>query len=132
MLAAEQERRARLKAQMAGSPLQLACEEVVLFHNYKLLQFFDLLALYFNLEHERARGESQFTHVPREIGEDVAVTIRRQSPGQYTLDPYPFQESPLSVHYPGRPMTPQPPGTDLRVMYDEIEPVTEHIILISG
>lgn len=132
MLAAEQERQARLKAEMAGSPLQLACEEVVLFHNYKLLQFFDLLALYFNLEHDGARRDSSFEHVPRDVGEDATIAIRRLEPRRYALHPYPFRESPMSFSYVGRLMSPQPPGSDLRELFESTEPISEELTLIRG
>lgn len=124
MLANEEARRLRLKEQMAGTPLQLACEERVIFQNYKLLQFFDLLALYFNLHHEEARGGQRFPHVPRDVDEDAEVTIRRLDSGAYGLWPYPFRKPGMEFSYTARPMVPQPPGTDLQALFAATEPVT--------
>ncbi len=133
MLQAELSRQERLKAQMNADPVlaPLATLEM-LFHNYKLLQFFDTLALYFHMVHETARGDSYFENVPRAVGDDVTINIRRVNQGVYALAPYPFRETGMSFSYAGRPMTPQPLGANLKTMLAEIQPVTETVTLIAG
>src|SRR5262245_52841654 len=66
MLDAELARQQRLKAEIANDPDAAAwLDERHVFQNYKQLQFFDTLALYFNRTHREARTEQTFTHVPR-------------------------------------------------------------------
>src|SRR5262245_50074960 len=65
MLDDEIDRQKRLKAELAQDPKTSAwIEDKRLFQNYKQLQFFDTLALYFNRTHPRERGEVKFEHVP--------------------------------------------------------------------
>lgn len=133
MLQAELDRQARLKTEMAADPaLAPLITEEMLFHNYKLLQFFDTLALYFHMVHEAARGDSYFENVPRTVGDDVTITIRRVEKGIYALAPYPFRETGMAFSYIGRPMTPHPIGTDLKLLMAETTPVSETIILEAG
>lgn len=107
MLDGELERQARLKAELAKDPRTAAwLDERHLFQNYKQLQFFDLLALYFNRIHPGERGEVKFDHVPRNADEDVAVTIRPREPGVYDLSPYPFGPQPAQFAYAGRHIVP--------------------------
>ena len=61
--------RSRLKAEIAKEPQATAwLEEKHLFQNYKQLQFFDTLALYFNRVHPNERIEQKFEHVPLNAG----------------------------------------------------------------
>lgn len=133
MLDGELARQERLKQQLAALP-QMASyvQPDYLFHNYKLLQFFDTLALYFQMTHTAARGEAQFLNVPRAVGEDVTLTIRQLADGTYSVTPYPFREAELTLHYQGYQMTPQPPGTDLQAVIAEMEPVTEKVTLVRN
>lgn len=114
MLATEQARQERLKAVLADSPETEAwVREDMLFHNYKLLQFFDTLSLYFNCTHEAARGESTFLNVPRGVANDVEVRVKRTQPGVYAFDPFPFRESGLEVSFEAIRLAPQPAGTSI-------------------
>jgi hypothetical protein len=107
MLEAEVERQKRLKVRLrADSEFCALVDEEVIFHNYKLLQFFDTLSLYFQLTGEADRGESRFLNVPMRVGDDVTVTISRQEPGLYVLDPFPFACDPLEVFTLGRYLLP--------------------------
>ena len=81
-------------------------EEGHLFQNYKQLQFFDTLALYFNCAHDGARGEQAFPCVPLSAKEDVTITVSPRGDGVYRVSPYPFAEDPLQVTFTGRHMTP--------------------------
>jgi Protein of unknown function (DUF3891) len=114
MLERELSRQARLKAALAADPETAPwVEERALFHNYKLLQFFDTFSLYFNCTHEEARGTSTFPNVPRAPGDDVTITVSRVGKGVYRLDPYPFAVDGLEITCAGRWMTPVPEGTDI-------------------
>lgn len=107
MLDGELERQARLKAELAKDASTVAwLDERRLFQNYKQLQFFDLLALYFNRIHPSERGESTFEHVPRSANEDAAVTIRPVEPGVYALSPYPFGAKSAVFAFAGRHIVP--------------------------
>jgi hypothetical protein len=91
MLDGELKRQQRLKAELAKDKQAAAwLDEPHLFQNYKQLQFFDTLALYFNRTHRGARGEQTFAHVPRNAHEDVTITIRPRADGIYELSPFPF------------------------------------------
>lgn len=85
----------------AGSADGLAAEATRIWTNYKLLQVWDQLSLYFcwnfSLEEE--------TLAPVPVGrggEDVDLRIEPVDAFEARLDPYPFDTSPLSVPVPGR------------------------------
>ncbi|HEY1364689.1 MAG TPA: DUF3891 family protein [Xanthobacteraceae bacterium] len=108
MLAGEISRQERLRAELARDPQAAAwLDQRHLFQNYKQLQFFDLLALYFNRIHPDARAEQTFAHVPRNAGEDVTVTVRPCGPDTYELSPYPFAASSAEFAYAGRRIEPR-------------------------
>jgi hypothetical protein len=108
MLAVELERQKALKAELGRSPATAAwIEDAKLFQNYKLLQFCDLLAIYFNTKHTQARGEQTFTHVPTSRQSDVNVTIKPASQGVYALSPYPFAAEGAEFAFPSRPISPR-------------------------
>jgi hypothetical protein len=103
MLSGELRRQERLKAELAGQPQTRAwIDDRHLFQNYKQLQFFDTLALYFNLRHESERREEVYTHVPRTADEDASVTVRPLGGGAYGLRPFPFAGDRLVVACRGR------------------------------
>lgn len=133
MLQAEIDRQTRLNAEIFTDPAMAPlATETMLFHNYKLLQFFDTLALYFHMVHETARGDSYFENVPRAVGDDVTINIRRAEEGVYALKPYPFRKTGMSFSYIGRPLRPQPQGANLKTLLAEIQPVTETVTLVTG
>lgn len=108
MLAGELARQQRLKAEIATDPQAGAwLDESRLFQNYKQLQFFDTLALYFNRTHAGARGEQAFTHVPRNEKEDVTVVIRPRGSGVYALSPYPLAANRGEFAFAGRRILPR-------------------------
>jgi hypothetical protein len=107
MLAAELERQTALKAELAGSAEMAGwVEEGRLFQNYKLLQFCDLLAIYYNTTHAEERTEQVFTHVPMSRDRDIAVAIHRKSPGVYALAPFPFATEGAEFAFAGRSLSP--------------------------
>ena len=134
MLDGELERQARLKTELAkDSGTASWLEERRLFQNYKQLQFFDLLALYFNRVHPSERGEVTFEHVPRDANEDVAVTIRPLEPEVYRLSPYPFAAKSAEFAFAGRHIVPgqQGAGSWSRVLA-AAPTVWEHFRLVAA
>jgi hypothetical protein len=107
MLDNELERQKRLKGELAKDGKTAGwIEEAKLFQNYKQLQFFDTLALYFNRTHAGERGETTFTHVPLSASEDTTITVRPKQPGVYTLSPWPFASQGGEFAYAGRHISP--------------------------
>lgn len=109
MLNAELARQSRLKARLAADPATLGwLEQDRLFQNYKQLQFFDTLALYFNRTHEADRGETRFAHVPLDARRVATINVRPIGNAVYALSPYPFARNPVEFQFSGRyiePMT---------------------------
>jgi hypothetical protein len=97
----ELERQNRLKAQLAGTP---CVYDHYLMYAYKLLQFLDMLALYFNCRTPGMRGAQIFEHVPCHTDEDVCVTIHELESGAYRLIPFPFHAFPLELSCQGMRM----------------------------
>ena len=107
MLDNELERQKRLKAELARDSETAAwIDESKLFQNYKQLQFFDTLALYFNRTHPDERGEVTFNHVPLNAKQDAVVTVRPREPGVYELSPLPFASEDAEFAYAGRHVSP--------------------------
>lgn len=108
MLDGELDRQARLKQALAGAeettPL---VEDAQVFQNYKQLQLFDTMALYFNCNHARHRKPTTFTHVPKKAGVDVDIEITPREDGSYAMAPYPFAEDGLELSFAGRYMSPR-------------------------
>jgi len=133
MLEGEIKRQERLKEQLATDPLMKEqLKEETLFHHYKLLQFFDTLALYFCMEHPEHRQESTFFNVPCSVGNDVPVTITPQADGRYQLEPFPFPGDMLEVSLPGTQMQPQPIGTDIQALLRDTPKSEERVQLVSA
>jgi Protein of unknown function (DUF3891) len=113
MLEGELKRQARLKAELAKDPRTAPwIEGEHLFQNYRQLQFFDTLALYFNREHEGARSEASFPRVPMNAKKDTTITVRRVAPGVYAVSPYPFKEGNATFSFSGRYVKPLPKGSN--------------------
>jgi hypothetical protein len=109
MLAREQVRQAELKSVLLASPQTRPwIEEHHLFQNYKQLQFFDTLALYFQLRHAGERGEETYIHVPLNREDDTAVRLRKKNDRIYSLDPFPFAGDRLTLVCRGRYVRPFP------------------------
>ena len=111
MLEGELERQARLKKRLAADPQAAKwVEDEHLFQNYRQLQFFDTFALYFNRDHESARKEAAFPHVPMSAEKDATITVRPLEPGVYAVSPYPFKEEKAEFAFSGRYVKPLPQG----------------------
>jgi hypothetical protein len=108
MLQGELDRQERLKKLLACDPLTASwLDEEHLLQNYKQLQFFDTLALYFNRTHAAARAEQKFEHVPLTAEKDVTITIKPRGNGTYELAPFPLATSGSEFAYAGRLLEPQ-------------------------
>src|SRR5262249_46978354 len=91
MLENEIQRQNRLKKTLASNPRTAAwAEDKKIVQSYKQLQFFDTLALYFNLYHALERGEQEYVHVPMNAEADVTLMLRKVNDNVYSLAPFPF------------------------------------------
>jgi len=68
--------------------------------NYELLQVWDVLSLTFGTT--ESPGETTIEDVPTAPGEEVTMTVKPLGDAEFELDPYPFDESPLTVSVPAR------------------------------
>ncbi len=68
--------------------------------NYELLQAWDVLSLTFGTT--ESPSETTIEDVPTAPGEEVSITVKPVGDGEFRLDPYPFDESPLTVSVPAR------------------------------
>jgi hypothetical protein len=106
-LAVEIRRQERLKADLAADPRTKGwVEDKYLMQNYKQLQFFDTLSLYFHLRQESERGEEVYIHVPMSAESDSNVTVRSLGQGRYSLAPFPFAKDNLKIVCRGRYVRP--------------------------
>jgi hypothetical protein len=104
-------RQNRLKELLASNPNTNSwVEEDRLLQNYKLLQFCDTLALYFNLRHETDREKEIYIHVPQSRTVDTSVTVTPQGNGIYEFSPFPFGGDSLEVSCKGRYFSALPEG----------------------
>jgi hypothetical protein len=107
MLDGELERQEALKAELAKKPETATwIEKPHLMQNYKQLQFFDTVALYFQIRHDEVRGEEIFEHVPVNAHEDVEITVKREASGVYSFAPFPFNQDGVAVSFTGRYLKP--------------------------
>ncbi len=103
MLDGELDRQDRLKAELAEDPATAPwIEDGHLMQNYKQLQFFDTLALYFNRTHEAARGPESFDHVPLDEREDATITVEPRGESRFLFAPFPFAEDGIELSFTGR------------------------------
>jgi hypothetical protein len=116
LLNSEEERQNRLKAQLRAEPDTAHwAEEAFYMRNYKLLQFFDSLALYFHLTHPSQHTETTFQHVPMTAEQDVTLTLKPVGEGLYSISPYPFSISEVEVNTEGRYVMPIPEGQSVNM-----------------
>jgi hypothetical protein len=109
MLAHEEARQARLKAALAAEGATHDwVEERHLFQNYKQLQFFDTMSLYFHLRHAGERGAETYVHVPLTAEADTTVALKKIDDRVYSLDPFPFASDRLTIICSGRYVMPFP------------------------
>ena len=132
MLDTEAKRQKRLKDHLSADPNTSDwVEEKMLFHNYKALQFFDTLGLYFCMDHPSKREVSTFLNVPRSIGDDVTVTVTPIDNNTYKVSPFPFSSDPFVITLPGTLVEPDPSITTASAALANGKSNTETITLIS-
>lgn len=133
MLAGEIARQQRLKTQLASDPETAGwVEETHLFQNYKQLQFFDTLALYFNCIREGERGPSTLSHVPINATKDTDVKVKPVAPGTYAFDPFPFEREGIEVSFNGRYLAPISEGPDVRDALERAPTASQTIRLVAA
>jgi hypothetical protein len=90
----------RLDEHQAQLREQLRVEESALWTNYKLLQVYDLFSLYFCMAPLR---DYTLRHVPvNPAHPDTELRLRPAGGDALTVDPYPFDGTPLRVAVPAR------------------------------
>jgi len=133
LLAAEMARQERLKAVLRTDANTAPwVEDEALFANYKRLQFFDTLGLYFQLTHAEARREARFLHVPDGRGTDHTITITPRPDGTYALSPWCFAGDSLEVFTLGRYLSPQPGLADFRAIFAVTPKEPQYYRLVPG
>ncbi len=83
-------------------------QTTTLFQNYKQLQFFDTMSLYFHLRHAGERGAETYVHVPLTAEADTTVALKKIDDRVYSLDPFPFAGDRLTITCRGRYVMPFP------------------------
>ncbi len=133
LLDAEEKRQEKLKTQLTEDPATAAwVEDDKLFQNYKQLQLFDTLSLYFNCSDEAERGEQEFPHVPYNAKDDVTVKIEPLGDGRYALTPFPFAEDPVEFTFKGRWIEAVSDGQDLDKLLGDTPVSEQKVTLVSG
>ena len=134
MLKGELERQARLKTLLADDArISPRLEDRKLFQNYKQLQFFDTLALYFNRTHRSERASLRFDHVPLDSERETTIEIRPLGQDRYSLSPFPFGAEQSEFAYAGRGITPwQHKETGWPAVFAHAPTVWEKFELVAG
>src|SRR6516165_2552771 len=102
-------RQTRLKSTLSQSTTGRSwIEQQHLFQNYKQLQFFDTLSIYFHLRHASERGDQVYVHVPMNRDVDATIRLKKVDERVYSLDPFPFASDPLTLVSRGRYVAPFP------------------------
>jgi hypothetical protein len=109
MVEHELARQARLRSTLTQSAAGRSwIEQQHLFQNYKQLQFFDTLSIYFHLRHASERGDQVYVHVPMSRDVDATITLKKVDERVYSLDPFPFASDRLRLVSRGRYVVPFP------------------------
>lgn len=133
MLERELERQRRLRATLAAdAATALWVEEKHLLQNYKQLQFFDTLALYFNCSSEDQRGATSFSHVPHNAREDAEVAIAPLGDATYAFTPFPFAEDGATLYFEGRYLAPVAEGPDVRAALARTPVASQTVRLVAA
>ncbi len=133
MLDKEMERQERIKAELKNDPETATwIDENHLMQNYKQLQFFDTLALYFNCVEESERQEACYSHIPMSATEDTNVDIEPIGPGKYALKPFPFDQDGIEMTFSGRYLAPVDSGDSVKDKLDAKPTTTQTILLVAA
>lgn len=99
MLSREMKRQQMLKEKLKGTELE---DESVIFRTYKILQFADACALYFNMNPAGQRGQASFRNVPSTADRDEEIEVAETDEGTYMFKPYPFRSDEFTLSFAGR------------------------------
>ena len=100
------QKKAWLEIQLAQDPTTENWLRRYLWQNYKQLQFFDSLALYFNCTDETKRLPASFVQVPLSAIQTQTIKIEPIKNNQYKLTPFPFKQPKVSISFQGRYLFP--------------------------
>jgi hypothetical protein len=133
MLAGELSRQARLKATLRLDPITADwADEPFLFHYYKLLQFFDTLALYVHMTPYQALTPTSFKNVPQALGQDVVIDAAPIGGNRVALTPFPFEDD-VTMTTRGRTLLPtQDAAFDLQGALRASDVSTQSVIFTRG
>ena len=107
MLDDELARQTRLKARLAGADRTWRwVEHENLVSAYKLMEFCDTLALWWQMTHHSLRQATRFTHVPTGDGRDLTVEVTPTGPCSARIAPYPFARPAVPLRCEVRAMVP--------------------------
>jgi hypothetical protein len=132
LLAYERERQEHLKSTLADDPaLRELADERGIAQSYKLLEFADTLALYFQQGDppEDWRAE-EFPNVPVAADSVTDVTVRPLDEGVVTLEPYPFGSDRIELVCEGRWLTPQASDEDFARAFSDSPPVARTYAIV--
>jgi len=105
--------------------------DVQLMHNYKLLQFFDTLAIYFHLKHPSLLTVQTFPNVPRTVGDDVTITVTPLGDNKFSVSPWPFTKDTVRVTCEGRYLSPMPDDAAMRAAFSAATILAQTYTLIQ-
>jgi Protein of unknown function (DUF3891) len=132
MLDAELARQERLKGNLARQAESASwIEPVRLFSSYKLLEFFDTLALYLQLTHWKLRKPSAFQNVPMDVGQDCTVFAEPIDVEVVRLQPYPFGDDPLQIECSGKCIGPCASDDQLTAALERQPFDDQHYLVVS-
>lgn len=105
--------------------------EKKLMQNYKLLQFFDTLSLYFNENAGEEGKHTVFINVPIDEEKDVDISLTVLGQKRYRLDPYPFdgRENILTMRYYEVPVMDQ--DVNYQLVFHEVPVKIETLTLVA-
>jgi hypothetical protein len=113
VLEGEKRRQSRLRAVLKEDSRTAAwVDDKRLFQNFKQLQFFDTMSLYFHLRGAADRNTEVFIHVPVSAEEDASITVSKLSDFEYKLDPFPFAGDRFTITCGGWYLHRFPEGAD--------------------
>ena len=131
MLEGELARQARLKEVLRADWSTASwVEKEVLLSSYKLLEFFDTLALWFQLTHAALREPARF-RVPAAEGEDLILTIEPTGQDTARISPFPFRESPIRLRCLVRAITPSEGDAEFASAMAEAVPFWQSFVLTA-
>lgn len=127
-------RQEKLKAKLAKNPQTAPwIEDKHLFQNYKQLQFFDLVGLYFHQTHPKLRKTDTIPGVPMNRERDTPVTITPVDEKTYRFAPFPFANDGMEIDFEGRWFRPvaNPQGVDAKKVIYSLPVTTQALRFVA-